>query len=100
MHSRVSFLCARIVESMGPGLFDLGRTAYPALRQCAGATAERVLPVCRLVANGLDAWAQVLERGYEARNTNMPYISVAPIFDSVRQHPRFRALLQRMNLPM
>jgi hypothetical protein len=25
----------------------------------------RVLPVWRLVANGLDAWPQVLERGYE-----------------------------------
>jgi len=64
---------------MGPGLFDLGRTAYPALRQCAGATAERVLPVCRLVANGLDAWAQVLERGYEGyvgEGTRRAYTSV------------------------
>jgi TolB-like protein/tetratricopeptide (TPR) repeat protein/predicted Ser/Thr protein kinase len=43
---------------------------------------------------GLD-W---LERAYETRNTNLPYISVAPVFDAVRSEPRFRALLQRMKL--
>jgi hypothetical protein len=40
-----------------------------------------------------------LERAYESRNPNLPYISVSPVFDPVRDHPRFRALLQRMNLP-
>ena len=40
-----------------------------------------------------------LERAYEARNTNLPYISVAPIFDPLRDTPRFRALLKKMNLP-
>jgi len=51
-------------------------------------------------AGDMDRALDWLERGYDRRNQNMPYISVAPIFDSVRQHPRFRALLQRMNLPM
>ena len=32
----------------------------------------------------------VLERLYEARNTNLPYINVAPVFDPIRSHPRFR----------
>jgi serine/threonine-protein kinase len=41
-----------------------------------------------------------LERAYEARNPNLPYISVTPVFDAIRSDPRFRALLQRMNLPM
>jgi serine/threonine protein kinase/tetratricopeptide (TPR) repeat protein len=40
-----------------------------------------------------------LERAYQTRNQNLPYISVAPVFDPVRQDARFRALLQRMNLP-
>ena len=51
-------------------------------------------------AGELDLALDWLERGYELRNQNMPYISVAPVFDPVRDHPRFRALLQRMNLPM
>ena len=40
-----------------------------------------------------------LEKAYEARDQNMPYISVDPIFDSLRNHPRFQELLRRMNLP-
>jgi TolB-like protein len=39
-----------------------------------------------------------LERAYDTRNTNLPYISVAPVFDDVRREPRFLALLQRMKL--
>jgi TolB-like protein/Tfp pilus assembly protein PilF len=40
-----------------------------------------------------------LEKAYDARDQNMPYISVDPIFDSLRDHPRFQELLRRMNLP-
>jgi len=41
-----------------------------------------------------------LERGFEAREPNMPYICVMPIFiDLLRNDPRFKDLLRRMNLP-
>jgi TolB-like protein/predicted Ser/Thr protein kinase len=40
-----------------------------------------------------------LEQAYEVRDQGMPYISIEPIYDSVRDHPRFHALLQQMNLP-
>jgi adenylate cyclase len=42
------------------------------------------------------AW---LEKGFEARDPNMPYINVDPTYDSLRADPRFQALLRRMNLP-
>jgi tetratricopeptide (TPR) repeat protein len=41
------------------------------------------------------AW---LEKAYDARDQNMPYVSVDPIFDSLRDHPRFQELLRRMDL--
>jgi Tetratricopeptide repeat len=40
-----------------------------------------------------------LERGYEARDPNLPSISTHPDVDPLRGHPRFQALLQRMKLP-
>ena len=40
-----------------------------------------------------------LERGFEMREPNMPYISVPPQFDILRHAPRFQDLLRRMNLP-
>jgi hypothetical protein len=39
-----------------------------------------------------------LERGYEIRSPNMPYIN-DPRFDFLRDEPRFQELLRKMNLP-
>jgi len=39
-----------------------------------------------------------LEKAYQAHDPNMPYISVDPIFDFMRDDPRFKDLLSRMHL--
>jgi TolB-like protein/predicted Ser/Thr protein kinase len=41
-----------------------------------------------------------LERAFEARDGNLPYLSVDPIFDYLRDEPRFQDMLRRMNLPV
>ena len=41
-----------------------------------------------------------LERGFEERDPNMPYLDLYPEFESLRSAPRFQALLRRMNLPV
>ncbi len=38
-----------------------------------------------------------LEKAFEAHDSNMPSISVDPIFDDLRDEPRFQDLLRRMN---
>ena len=40
-----------------------------------------------------------LEKAYEAHDGNTPYLSVDPIFDDMRNEPRFQDILRRMNLP-
>ncbi len=40
-----------------------------------------------------------LERAYDERDPNMPYLSVFRDLDSLRDDPRFQDLLRRMNLP-
>jgi TolB-like protein/predicted Ser/Thr protein kinase len=54
---------------------------------------------------GLYAWAGEkaqalawLEKGFEVRDPNMPYVSVVPDYDTLRSDPRFQDLLRRMNL--
>ncbi len=36
------------------------------------------------------------EKAYDSHDPNMPYLSVDPIFDELRSHPRFEAILKRM----
>ena len=40
-----------------------------------------------------------LERAFEERDPNIPYLTVDPIFDFLRTEPRFRALIRRLGLP-
>jgi TolB-like protein/Tfp pilus assembly protein PilF len=41
-----------------------------------------------------------LEKAFEARDPNIPYLNVIPLFDGLRDDPRFQDLLRRMNLPL
>ena len=40
-----------------------------------------------------------LEKAYESHSVNMPYIRVDPIFDYMRDEPRFQALMKKMGFP-
>ena len=40
-----------------------------------------------------------LEKAYQAHDQNMPYLGVDPIFDILRDDPRYQDLLRRMKLP-
>ncbi len=40
-----------------------------------------------------------LEKGFELRDPNMPYIGRMPYFDPIRTEPRFQELVRRLNLP-
>ena len=50
-------------------------------------------------AGKLDEALYWLERAFDEHNSNMPYLSVDPIFDYLRSDPRFQELISRMGLP-
>jgi len=52
-----------------------------------------------LSAGDYDRAIEWLEKAFEVRDPNLPYISFQPIYDPLRSDPRFQDLLRRMNLP-
>jgi eukaryotic-like serine/threonine-protein kinase len=40
-----------------------------------------------------------LEKAVDVRDPNVPYLSVDPIFDDLREKPRFQELIRRLHLP-
>ena len=51
-----------------------------------------------IFAGNNDRALEWLERGFESHDPNMPYLGL-PVFDTLRDDPRFKDLLRRMNLP-
>jgi tetratricopeptide (TPR) repeat protein len=93
-------------EALAQGYADGGYRG--AMKRAADAWAARanvtyVLPteIATLYAfAGEDESAlHLLERGFEERDPNMPYVNAIPVYDSLRDDPRFIDLLRRMNLP-
>ncbi len=41
-----------------------------------------------------------LERAFEVRDPNLPYIGFQPLWDPLRSDSRFQDLLRRMGLPL
>jgi eukaryotic-like serine/threonine-protein kinase len=54
---------------------------------------------CYAMAGERDTTIEWLEKGFEVRDPNMPYVGLYPVFDDLRPDPRFQDLLRRMNLP-
>jgi serine/threonine-protein kinase len=57
----------------------------------------KVSYVC-LALGEQDRALQHLERDYDQRDPELPYINADPVFDPVRNHPRFAALVGKMGL--
>ena len=51
-----------------------------------------------LLAGNKDQALEFLEKAFEIRETNMPYIMM-PTFDIIRDEPRFQEIARKMNLP-
>ena len=63
-----------------------------------GGLSDLKLSYIYLALGDLESCFHCLERDYEQRDPELPYINADPVFDPVRTHPRFIALLKMMNL--
>jgi serine/threonine protein kinase/tetratricopeptide (TPR) repeat protein len=52
-----------------------------------------------LWAGEKDQALEWLEKAFEVRDPNLPFVNLMLVFESLRNTPRFQALLRRMNLP-
>lgn len=50
-------------------------------------------------AGVVDTALDYLEQAFEGQDTNIPYLTIDPIFDPLRNEPRFQALIERLNIP-
>jgi TolB-like protein len=97
---------ADIVEALERGYADGG---YREAMRRAAVTAEvrsrstHVPSIATVqlydMAGDTDKALEWLDRAYEERDTNMPYIGVMFFSEELRTHPRFQDMLRRMNLP-
>ncbi|MCK4964569.1 MAG: hypothetical protein KAS54_05770, partial [Dehalococcoidia bacterium] len=79
------------MNSLAEMLAELSRATYLSPYQIADT---------HVIAGNNDQVLYWLERGFEVRDPNIPYIGVMPHFvDLLRDDPRFQDLLRRMNLP-
>ena len=54
---------------------------------------------CYAMAGEKDKAIEWLEKGFEVRDPNLPYVGLYPGFDDLHLDPRFQDLLRKMNLP-
>jgi len=80
---------SRALQSLAEMLIERSKTSYVTPWQVATLYTRAGMKEEAL------AW---FDKAYDAHDPNMPYLSIDPIFDDLRDHPRFQAILKRMGL--
>jgi hypothetical protein len=53
-----------------------------------------------VIAGNAEKALDWMEKGFEVRDPNLPYLGVAPlVVDLLKDEPRYHALMRKMNLP-
>jgi tetratricopeptide (TPR) repeat protein len=97
---------ADVVEALERGYAEGGyreamRRAAATLQVRSRSTHVAAINMVQLydMAGDTDRALEWLERAYEERDTNMPYLAVMLFSEDLRTDPRFQDMLRRMNLP-
>jgi serine/threonine-protein kinase len=85
-------------EAGYPGAMNLAAEALAAASETGSALPTEVAKQYIFAGNN-DRALEWLERSFEAHDPNLPYVGF-PVYDGLRDDPRFKDILRRMNLPM
>jgi len=88
-HGRAEGGYSRALQNLAEMLIERSKTSYVAPWQVATLYTR---------AGMKEAALDWFEKAYDAHDPNMPYLNVDPIFDELRGHPRFQAILKKMGL--
>lgn len=80
------------------GAMNLAAEALAAIVEKSLAFVPFETAIAYIFAGSNDRALEWLERSFESHDPNMPYLGL-PVFDNLRDDPRFKDLLRRMNLP-
>ena len=82
-------------------LVSLGRKedALEALQSLPKSTTPVKKAMCYIHLNALDSAFKYLEVAYRQRDTQLTFLQVDPNFNSVKEEPRYKAMVRKMNFP-
>ena len=96
----------QVLQALERGFAEAG-FAGARMRQCEvlterygkpGGVAAYTMAILCIQARDTDSAVEWLEKAYEARDGNMPYLGM-PYFDLLRSDPRFQDLVRKVGLP-
>jgi tetratricopeptide (TPR) repeat protein len=92
-------------EGLGPSLALSGKTGEARtvladlIRQSESGSQTQVSIAATYLALGdRDSTMYWLEKAYDLRDSNLPWVRLMPMFDPIRSDPRYVALMKKMGL--
>jgi tetratricopeptide (TPR) repeat protein len=92
-------------EGLAPALARAGRTAAARARLAGlirkseeGQQMQAAIAATYLALGEADSSFMWLDRAYELRDANLPWVRLMPMFDDIRSDPRYLALMKKLRL--
>lgn len=97
--SRVAVLEQAFVKNGYKGFAQAKLDWLEELKKTSGYILPTDLAKCHIALNNKTTAVELLEKAFEERTPDLVFIKYCPTFDSLRDEPRFAALIEKMRFP-
>ena len=97
-----AFGFSEVEDALARGYAEAGyQGAMNRAADALAARSDKAFPTATvyIFAGNNDRALDWLEKAFEEHDPNLPYLGCTPLFDSLRDDPRFKDILRRMNFP-